>query len=43
MTPQEELHEINHELKVLLGKGSNDEALVKRKRELEKILRNDRI
>jgi hypothetical protein len=40
MNPQEELDQINSKLEILLSHGSNDETLVDRKRELEKIIRN---
>lgn len=40
MNTQQELDQINAELQRLLLRGSNDENLVNRKRELEKIIRN---
>lgn len=40
MNPEQELDQINAELQRLLFRGSNDENLVTRKRELEKTIRN---
>lgn len=40
MTAENELKQINEQLEELMTKGSNDERLVTRKRELEKQLRN---
>lgn len=40
MNPQHELDLINEQLEDLMTKGSNDEKLVSRKRELEAIIRN---
>lgn len=36
----EELEKVNKKLEILLGKGSNDEKLVDKKRALEKVLRD---